>query len=540
MRKITITMLAMMLAINLSYAGGLVTNTNQSAAWARMLVRDASTSIDAVYYNPAALTKLSDGLHISLSNQTIFQTQTLTSTFSLLNNKTYEGKVSAPIFPDVYVAYKTGRWAFSAGFMPIGGGGGAEFAAGIPMAEIPIAASWTSFSSMGVTGYKMDMYLKGTSVYFGLQAGVSFEVSENLSLYGGVRYVMAKNSYSGYVKDIEYKTASGYVRADDFMNNVGDQATAGATSATSAGNGLQNWVGSGATVAGMTFDQAVSNNVMTATQRATFEGALLAFGFSQAQIDAMTLSSAQTSFYGVSSSLTAQAMQLYAAAKLMADQQIDVTQTGHGFTPIFGANLTLMDKKLDIGLKYEFITHMSLTNSTPAGKGYMIGLNTDGTPIYMFPDGEKINADMPSMLSIGVSYKVNDMISLQGGAHFYGDRNTGWKDVKSTVGKNYQEYGLGAEFNVTPNLLLSAGYLMTITGVNQSYQSDLGFSLNTNTVGAGGAYKINDNVTVQLGGYYTMYQPKTYDYTYSSVPYQTTYKKSTFGVSLGLDFKIGK
>ncbi|MBN2616436.1 MAG: outer membrane beta-barrel protein [Bacteroidales bacterium] len=532
MRKITITLLAFMLAVNLGYAGGLVTNTNQSTAWARMMVRDASTSIDAVYYNPAALTKLSDGLHISLSNQTISQTQTITSTFQFLNNKTYEGKVSAPIFPDVYVAYKTGRWAFSLGFMPIGGGGGAEFATGIPMAEIPIAATAAGLSGLGVTGYSMDMYLKGSSVYFGLQAGISFAVSKNFSLYGGVRYVMANNSYSGYVKDIRFTTAGGSVVPDTYVNGV-------AKGLQDASNGLAYLVSQGA--GAYTLSQAVTDP----TQLAQLQAALTAAGATPDNLSTMTISDLNTNFSPV---LVATSQYLSSVAQslgaLLGDQQIDVKQKGHGFTPIFGANLSLLNNKLDIGLKYEFITHMTLTNSTPAGKGYLIGMNTDGSPIYMFPDGEKINADMPSMLSIGVNYKVNDMISLQGGAHFYGDRNTGWKDVKSTVGKNYQEYGLGAEVNVTPKLLLSAGYLITITGVNQSYQSDLSYSLNTGTVGAGGAYKINDNITLQLGGYLTNYTPKTYDYSYTvgstSIPYKNTYKKSTFGVSVGLDFKIGK
>ncbi len=45
-------------------AGGIVTNSNQSAAYVRMLARDASTSIDAVYYNPAGLTKLDRRAHV--------------------------------------------------------------------------------------------------------------------------------------------------------------------------------------------------------------------------------------------------------------------------------------------------------------------------------------------------------------------------------------------------------------------------------------------------------------------------------------------
>ncbi len=42
----------------MAFGGGIVTNTNQSAAWVRTMVRDASTDADAVYFNPAGLIKL--------------------------------------------------------------------------------------------------------------------------------------------------------------------------------------------------------------------------------------------------------------------------------------------------------------------------------------------------------------------------------------------------------------------------------------------------------------------------------------------------
>ena len=73
MRKFTLNLLILFLAASYSYAGGIVTNTNQSSAWVRLLVRDATTEIDAVYFNPAGLTKLNDGFHFSLSNQYVTQ-----------------------------------------------------------------------------------------------------------------------------------------------------------------------------------------------------------------------------------------------------------------------------------------------------------------------------------------------------------------------------------------------------------------------------------------------------------------------------------
>ena len=556
MKKFTVSFFSLLLVVNLAFAGGLVTNTNQSTAWSRMLVRDASTSIDAVYYNPAGLTKLADGLYISLSNQSIFQTQTIDNSFKYLNHSTFTGTVSAPMFPSLYVAYKMNRWAFSLGFNIVGGGGSADFSKGIPMAEVPISSLVGAFSKLGVTGYSVDMAIKGTSIYFGLQMGVSYAISDHVSVFAGVRYVMARNSYKGHIRDIKLNTAAGSVRADTFMKGVGDQLTAGATQASGAsklykgaGDGINPLLDAG--LGGATISQALAAGAITQDQATAMTTSLLGLGLTQAQVDAMNFNTIQTTYYGASTKYATmadqfivQATQMYGGAKLMGDQDIDVSQSGNGYTPILGVNLSFMDDNLNFGIKYEFKTKMTLTNTTPAGKGFVIGMNADGSPIEMYPNGGKVNADMPAMLSVGAKINVSKMISLQAGYHTYWDSKTGWKNVNANIKKNSQEFALGAEFNVSQSLLLSLGYLHTTTGVNPSYQSDLSYSLNTNTVGAGGAWKLSDAVTLQFGGYIVKYQsqtiPGSYDMAGTAVPYTTKYAKKTWAVSVGLDFAIGK
>jgi len=553
MKKITFSLLSLMLMANFAFAGGLVTNTNQSAAWARMLVRDASTSIDAVYYNPAGLVKLQDGFYLSLSNQSIFQTRTLTNTFPYLNHDEFTGTTNAPIFPSFYAAYKTGKWAFSFAFNPIGGGGSAEFAKGIPMVEMPVANLAHTFASMGVTGYSTDIYMKGQSIYYGLQLGASYAINDNISLFAGVRFVDANNSYVGHIKDNKFRLQDGsYVPVPDFMNNVGQQAQAGseqaatgASLATGGGDALGNWTSQGA--GGYTFEQAVAGGVMTPEQQAQLEGGLLQFGYTQEQIDAMTLEQAQQTYYATATNLTAmsedlhnQSLQLFAGAKLMGDQELDVTQKGYGFTPIIGANISLMDDNLNIGIKYEFKTNLTLTNTTAKGKGFVIGLNPDGTPIEMFPDGAETNADMPAMLSVGAKINLSKVVTLHGGFHTYWDRKTGWADVDTKIDNNFQEYALGAEFHITKSLLLSTGYLHAATGVNPSYQSDLTYSLTTNTIALGGAFDLGERFTLQFGGYLVNYKPETNQGNYDGTAYMQTYEKSTWAFSLGLDFNISK
>ncbi len=553
MKKITVSLISLLLVVNFAFAGGLVTNTNQSAAWSRMLVRDASTSIDAVYYNPAGLTKLADGLYISFSNQSIFQTQTITNSFPYLNNDTFKGTVSAPVFPSLYVAYKTNRWAFSLGFNIIGGGGSADFAKGIPMVEVPISSLVGALGATGVKGYSVDMALKGTSIYYGLQVGASYAISDHVSVFAGIRYVMARNSYKGHIRDIKLNTAGGDVPANAYMNGLGDQLSAGATQASAAsglydaaGKQVQPLVGSG-----LTISQAQAGGYITQAQADQMSGALLQLGLTQAQVDAMNMTQIQTTFVGASTKFanmaagfTKQAAQMYGGAKLMGNQDIDVSQSGNGITPILGVNLSFANDNLNFGIKYEFKTKMTLTNTTPAGKGFVIGMNADGTPIEMYPNGGKVNADMPAMLSVGAKVNVSKVVSLQAGYHTYWDKNTGWDNVKTNIKHNSQEFAFGAEFNLSKNLLLSCGYLHTTTGVNPSYQSDLNYSLNTNTIAAGGAWKLSDVLTLQYGAYFVKYQsqtvPGSYNVGTTPVAYNTKYEKSTWALSVGLDVAIGK
>jgi len=176
-------------------AGGLVTNTNQSALYTRLQSRNASTGIDAVYYNPAGLTKLSDGFHLSLNNQTIGQTKTITTDYPHLsgNPKEYIGKVRAPFFPGIYAAYKTGKLALSLGFNPVGGGGGADYENGLAMFEMSISDLKPLLSLQGLqtTNYSVDtLSFSGSSIYMGPQVNLSYEINQVLSIAAGLRVVL--------------------------------------------------------------------------------------------------------------------------------------------------------------------------------------------------------------------------------------------------------------------------------------------------------------------------------------------------------------
>ena len=229
MRRISLLFIAF-LVTKIAMAGGIVTNTNQSVEYVRMQARDATLGIDATYFNPAGLTLLpNDGFYLSLNNQTLGQTRTITSDYELLNDGTYKGDISAPLFPSIYAAYKIGKIAISAGFNPIGGGGGGTFDKGLPSFEYQIAdlvpairttlvpldqaiegATGTDPGFSNISGYQADIQFEATSIIFGYQLNFSYKFSDMISAAIGGRYVMGKDTYKGTISGIQINAPAAY------------------------------------------------------------------------------------------------------------------------------------------------------------------------------------------------------------------------------------------------------------------------------------------------------------------------------------------
>lgn len=486
MKRLNIIALALLVSASSAFAGGLVTNTNQSAAWARTLTRDASINIDAVYYNPAGLAKLKNGLSLSLSNQTVFQTRTIVSDYPFLTDspKTYQADLTAPIFPSVYAAYKFEKWAFSAGFNVIGGGGSAEFKQGIPSLEIPVSnlvpglQNSLSFLDEGfagvgmpapsnVTGYGMNASFSGSSIMYGIQVGATYAINDIISVALGGRYVMATNTYEGSMTDIT-------VDAPD------------------------------------------------------------AYGGTQAPGDyATTLSAIVTPISAPGGAMLDEAAAgLYAQT---ADQFLETTQKGNGFTPIIGVNINL-GERINIGARYEHHTKIELTNDTPQ--------DIEPEENAMFPDGEVSRSDLPGMFAVGVTVKPLEKLAvnlsmnyfLDKGA-FYGntDANGEQIDNESTIDDNGLTLAASLEYKFLGILGVSAGYSYSNLGVNENYQTDMSYANSSSTIAGGVFVDIGEMIRINAGYMYVMYN----DYLKNNEgppAWTDTYGKKTNIFALGIDF----
>ncbi|MBC8403157.1 MAG: hypothetical protein H8E14_16850 [Candidatus Marinimicrobia bacterium] len=506
------TTIILVLLFSFVFAGGIVTNTNQSADFTRTLNRNASTDLDAVFFNPAGLSKLDDGFHLYLSNQTISQGREITSDVSFLNAEKFEGTTFAPVFPNFYLAYKMNRLTFAAGFTPIGGGGSAEFPDGLPSFEVPASVIPASLVAGGIptTSYSLDVEFNGSSIYMGGQASVTFKINDMISVAAGARYFSAMNTYEGHLKDIMVDPTYPDLGFDGSMTSApaffttmqgaltagAAQATAGATSATGGAAGLQPLIDLGA--GGTSFDNLVLGGYMTQAQIDEVGAGLTALGFTW-DSSVYTPNTAQASFSGAAASLTTMAADLTTQAGEMAynaaataDIEVDAEQTGTAFAPIFGLYVSPMEN-LGIGIRYEAMAALELENST----------KVDGSGL--FPDGAKTNADMPAMLGVGVAYKVMPSLRLEFDYNLYFNEAVDW-DGKEDHVENGTEIGFAAEFALSNALTLSGGYLISTSGAKDTYHTDLSYSLNSSTLGFGAKYALNPTTALSVGFSNTMYE----------------------------------
>ncbi len=480
MKKITLLLVVLTSTILWAHAGGLVTNSNQSATYYRMLARGASVSGDAVYYNPAGLAFLDQGLTISLNSQTIWMTRTLTNDLSSLNKSEFIGKLFVPVFPGVYAAYKTGDWTFSFGFNPPAGGGSVEFADGLPMLEIPVSGIPGQLSGAGITTtkYSMESMLKGTSIVYGIQVGASYKIGEKFGVFGGVRMLMASNSYEGYMRNIKVNPSLAAIPGG-----------------------------------------VLNGDMMDANTLNTKADAITAYANTLLQLpeNAATITLLKTVAGGLKS-----------VASGIGDKALDVQQTGNGFAPLIGIHYN--SGILNLAAKYEFSSKITLTNKTKKDD------------VNMYPDGKKLRSDVPALLSLAGSIDIVPSLkfSLTYIHHFepqakiesYADGKIISRNKLIDHGTN--EAMAGIEWKVFKKLTLSTGGQLSKVGVSDAWQTDITHNLDNYTHGIGAALHLNDRLTLNIGGLYSWYTKAPI----KSQTFTQTYNRANTAVAIGLDYRF--
>ncbi|MBK5719254.1 outer membrane beta-barrel protein [Dysgonomonas sp. Marseille-P4677] len=466
--KLVVSALLSLSSFTSVFAGGILTNTNQSARFARLMALEASTSgADIAYYNPAGTIKLSEGFHFTFSNQSAFQKRIINASSPFFAgsidqqlNKEYIGTASAPIIPSLQGVYRKGQWALSGSIAVTGGGGKATFNNGLPMfemgaAQVPMLISKLTNGAMQPTRYAIDQYMEGSNFIYGAQLGGAYEINKMFSVYGGFRLSIVNNKYEGYLRNLQ--TDLGGV---------------------------------------MTSPSAIFNNAISAMEQASA---------SQADINNLYLLSKAGSAEGAN---------------------LNSKQSGWGIAPIIGFNFSY--DKLNIGAKYEFKTSLNVENKTKIDD---TGKNGTG----MFGDGVNSDHDVPALFTIGAEYKILPQLSLAVGYHHFFD-----KDAQMDKGKQKKlegdtnEYLFGAEYKINKMFLVSAGAQITRYGMGDDFQSDLSFSVNSYSLGCGGAVNVSKSVQINVGYFYTDYS----DYNIETSSINKTYTRKNKVFTAGIDISF--
>ena len=506
MKKIVFSLIVFTMTTMDAFAGGILTNTNQSVLFMKNPARDAAIGLDGVYSNPAGVAFMPEGFHVAFNWQYAHQTRTITSTnpvFELGKKnsgnpvKEFEGVADAPIIPSLQGAYNKGNWSIQFNLSVPGGGGSCEFANGLGSFESVVGSIANMLKPLGAQGYDMESYMKGRQYYYGIQLGAAYKVNNNLSVYGGLRMLYGDATYKAKISNILVKTAGGYVEFGDFMQ------------------GAIAYVEDGINQVDAGLAQVNAGIAQYEAAGATAPAELLAM---------------QTQLTAQQSQLESTKTELGTLQKYAEGVNLLSNQDGVGIAPVIGVDYRY--KNFNFAAKYEFKTQIRMKNESTVNKASEI------PAVNKFRDGEKVNEDAPALLTIGAQWKPIDEVSLNLGWHHYFDKDANWyNNTQDLLRHNTNEYLAGVEWDVTDRLNVSCGGQLTRYGLSDEYMNDMSFVVNSYSIGLGFSYKVKDNVTLSAAYFQTNYDK------YSRENYPTAGVSDTFtrtnhvlGVGCQVDF----
>lgn len=506
----TVCLTAAIASSSATFAGGLLTNTNQHVAFNRMMSREASIGIDGVYYNPAGVVFMGEGSHLAINWQAAWQTRTINNDYKLFTNnvnnpttpRDFKGKAVAPVIPSFQYAYNKGRWSLQGNFALTGGGGKCTFDNGLgsfekivsetAMGAIGLAQSidyaankilvpgsinpdgtinsanfkpmFTSDKAFGSKGaYSFNSYMHGRQYYFGLSAGAAYKVTDNFSVYAGLRGIYATCNYYGYVEDIKVGNTPLYQVLDPSKENSAnielscDQSGIGFTPMLAVDYKTGRWNFSAKyefktrmRLKNKSVNQLPSignlDDNLKNQMNKLFTGTFMAAGMPQEQ---------------------AMIKAEQASQAVLADKNVVATTAG---------------------LKQQFDSKIDKA-------------------IGEYADGKKIAGDIPSLLTVGVGYSPIDELHINVGFHWFDDYNaTSYNNRNKLLKKRGTlEFNAGVEYDVTKKITVSTGWQNTNYGLTDEYMDDKSFVVGSNSVGLGGVYHITKKLDFSVAYFHTFY-----------------------------------
>lgn len=472
----TVCLTAAIASSSATFAGGLLTNTNQHVAFNRMMSREASIGIDGVYYNPAGVVFMGEGSHLALNWQMAYQTRTIKNDYKLFTNnvnnpttpRDFKGKAFAPVIPSFQYAYNKGRWSLQGNFALTGGGGKCTFDNGLgsfekivgetAMGAIGLASAidntlhqklFTSDQFFGSQGkYSYNSYMQGRQYYFGLSAGAAYKVTDNFSVYAGLRGIYATCNYYGYVKDIKVGNTELYKVLDPTKPGAADIE--------------------------LSCDQA---------------------GIGFTPMLAVDYKTGRWNF----------------SAKYEFKTRMRLKNKSVNTLPSIGnLDANLKGVMTQLGIPAPNVEKVFEENGSVDMATKMLKQQFDSKineAIGEYADGKKIAGDIPSLLTVGVGYSPIDELHINVGFHWFDDYNaTSYNNRNKLLKKRGTlEFNAGVEYDVTKKITVSTGWQNTNYGLTDKYMDDKSFVVSSNSVGLGGVYHITKKLDFSVAYFHTFY-----------------------------------
>lgn len=544
MNKLKVACLTAAIASSsVSFAGGFLTNTNQNVAFNRMMSREASIGIDGVYYNPAGVVFLGDGHHLSINWQLAYQDRTIKNDYSLFTNnvnspitpREFKGEAFAPVIPSFQYAYNKGRWSFQGNFALTGGGGKCTFDNGLGsferiVAETAMAACGLARTVDGALGsvlgrevsmfgsdqafgaggkYSYNSYMHGRQYYFGLSLGAAYKVSDNFSVFGGVRGIYATTNYYGYVEDIKVGNMPLYMVLDPTKKDAANIEL----SCDQNGIGFTPIIGVDFKTGKWNFSAKYEFKTRMRLKNKSVN-LVPSIGNLPANLSSqMTqILTAQFTHAGLPAEQAAAKAEATAAA-VLANQTVQQTM---------------------LGLKKQFDTELD-------------------EAIGEYADGKKIAADIPAYLSVGVGYSPIDPLRINVGFHFFDDKNAkAYNNRQEKLDHGTLEYNAGVEYDINKKFTVSAGWQSTNYGLpeeeattskDKRFMDDKSFVTSSNSVGLGGVWHFNKKMSFTVAYFHTFYQHKKTTESVELMPgnainYSADYSRNNNVFAAGIDINF--
>lgn len=498
-----------------------------------MMSREASIGIDGVYYNPAGVVFLGDGHHLSINWQLAYQDRTIKNDYSLFTNnvnnpitpREFKGEAFAPVIPSFQYAYNKGRWSFQGNFALTGGGGKCTFDNGLGsferiVAETAMAACGLARTVDGALGsvlgrevsmfgsdqafgaggkYSFNSYMHGRQYYFGLSLGAAYKVSDNFSVFGGVRGIYATTNYYGYVEDIKVGNMPLYMVLDPTKKDAANIEL----------SCDQNGIGF-TPIIGVDFKTGKWNF----SAKYEFKTRMRLKNKSVNLVP---------SIGNLPANLSSQMTQILTQKGIPAEQA-EATATA------VLANQTV--QKTMLGLKNQFDTELD-------------------EAIGEYADGKKIAADIPAYLSVGVGYSPIDPLRINVGFHFFDDKNAkAYNNRQEKLDHGTLEYNAGVEYDINKKFTVSAGWQSTNYGLpeeeattskDKRFMDDKSFVTSSNSVGLGGVWHFNKKMSFTVAYFHTFYQHKKTTESVELIPginYSADYSRNNNVFAAGIDINF--